>query len=65
MRVKYAEHVINTIRSGTLRPGALWVSGILDDKTEALKTLQRHAARKRREAERKLAEKPKKRRAKK
>ncbi len=50
MKVKYAEYVIRTIASGILPPGALWLSGYLDDKAEALKTLKRHAARKRREA---------------
>lgn len=57
MRVKYAEQVIRTIASGTLGAGTLWISGYLDEQTEALKTLKRHAARKRREAKRKLQKK--------
>lgn len=59
MKVKYAQHVVSMLDGRILPPGALWISGYLDDASEAVKTLKRHAARKRREAQRKLAsEKP-------
>jgi hypothetical protein len=58
MKVKHAQQVIGTITSGVLAPGALWISGYLDEAGEAERTLRRHAARKRREAERKLAAAP-------
>ena len=58
MKVKYAQQVVNTIAGRVLPPGTLWISGYLDDAGEAVKTLKKHAARKRRDAERKLAAAP-------
>jgi hypothetical protein len=50
VKVKHAESVVRTVYGGNLGVGALWISGLLDDAPEAVKTLKRHAARKAREA---------------
>ena len=59
MRIEYARHIVSTVRGGVLGLGTLWISGYLDELTEAEKTLKRHADRKRREAKRNLQKKRK------
>ena len=41
MKLAHARSVLDTIRSGIIPPGALWISGILDDASEAEKTVRR------------------------
>ena len=60
MKVKYAETVVRTVYGGNLGVGALWISGLLDDAPEAVKTLKRHAARKARAAKKATKKKTKK-----
>lgn len=45
MTVGYARAVLNTIYGGVLPPGTLWVSGYLDEASEAKRVLKRAATR--------------------
>lgn len=45
MTVAAAKSVLSTVYGGLLPPGALWVNGLLDDLSEAKKTLERAAKR--------------------
>lgn len=45
MKLKYARHVLNTISSGVMGVGALWISGYLDEAHEALKVVKRASKR--------------------
>ena len=45
MNVSKARTVLNTIHGGVLAPGSLWISGLLDDASEAAKVVRRANAR--------------------
>lgn len=60
MKLAHARSVLSMVRGGILKPGALWISGILDDAPEAERTVRRAEQRAARAAAKKTSKTPKK-----
>lgn len=63
MKIKHAVHVLDTIQGKVLGVGALWISGYLDEASEASRTVQRYVARKKAAAKKKALKKATKKRS--